>query len=308
MKKYLIYFIFIVNFAWSLENSSIYSFENLLNHTLANSPKANISRLQIDEALLDYDYALSNFYPTLYVGANSEYSKRFDENYNSIYVGESSLSSSTSYQNSLSLGLRYDLFKFGADYYHAKSAKTHIYTTTFQKCADEIEMSLNLLENYYKALNLKNKISTNEELKEIYATQYATRLNEVGESDKISISEYKIQLSELKTQIQSLKEEAKFTLNNIYQITAVAIDDLKFLSEFNTEEISKNLNFLDFEDTYISQKLQAELRENELMLKSLQKAYYPTISLYAKYDFYGSDRDDYRQSLDNTKRHGYSRS
>lgn len=48
-------------------------------------------------------------------------------------------------------------------------------------------MSLNLLENYYKALNLKNKISTNEELKEIYATQYATRLNEVGESDKISI-------------------------------------------------------------------------------------------------------------------------
>jgi len=120
-------------------------------------------------------------------------------------------------------------------------------------------MSLNLLENYYKALNLKNKISTNEELKEIYATQYATRLNEVGESDKISISEYKIQLSELKTQIQSLKEEAKFTLNNIYQITAVAIDDLKFLSEFNTEEISKNLNFLDFEDTYISQKLQAEL-------------------------------------------------
>ena len=238
-------------------------------------------------------------------GANSEYSKRFDENYNSIYVGESSLSSSTSYQNSLSLGLRYDLFKFGADYYHAKSAKTHIYTTTFQKCANEIEMSLNLLENYYKALNLKNKISTNEELKEIYATQYATRLNEVGESDKISISEYKIQLSELKTQIQSLKEEAKFTLNNIYQITAVAIDDLRFLSEFNTEEISKNLNFLDFEDTYISQKLQAELRENELMLKSLQKAYYPTISLYAKYDFYGSDRDDYRQSLDNTERHGY---
>lgn len=86
----------------------------------------------------------------------------------------------------------------GADYYHAKSAKTHIYTTIFQKCADEIEISLNLLENCYKALNLKNKISTNEELKEIYATQYATRLNEVGESDKISISEYKIQLSKLK--------------------------------------------------------------------------------------------------------------
>lgn len=110
-----------------------------------------------------------------------------------------------------------------------------------------------------QGFKFKNKISTNEELKEIYATQYATRLNEVGESDKISISEYKIRLSELKTQIQSLKEEAKFTLNNIYQITAVAIDDLKFLSEFNTEEISKNLNFLDFEDTYISQKLQAEL-------------------------------------------------
>ena len=156
MKKYLIYFIFIVNFAWSLENSSIYSFENLLNHTLANSPKANISRLQIDEALLDYDYALSNFYPTLYVGANSEYSKRFDENYNSIYVGESSLSSSTSYQNSLSLGLRYDLFNW-CWLLSCKISKTHIYTTTFQKCANEIEMSLNLLENYYKALNLKTK-------------------------------------------------------------------------------------------------------------------------------------------------------
>ena len=73
------------------------------------------------------------------------------------------------------------MFKFGSDYYATQSAKTHIYTTTFQKCADELEISLNLLENYYKALNLKNKISTNEELKEIYTTlfNYSKRLKNI---------------------------------------------------------------------------------------------------------------------------------
>ena len=83
-KEYFCEKIFAVNFVWSLENSQIYSFENLLNQTLANSPQINISKLQIDEALADYDYAFSRYFPTIYLGANTGYSKRFDDNYNSV--------------------------------------------------------------------------------------------------------------------------------------------------------------------------------------------------------------------------------
>lgn len=119
--------LFILNLAFGQDK--IYSYEALLNHVLKSSPNAKISRLNIDEAKAQYDLAKSNFYPTISLSANSEYSKRFDETYSPAYISDSSLAQSTSYQNSISLNLRYDIFKFGSDYYNAKSALTHINTT-----------------------------------------------------------------------------------------------------------------------------------------------------------------------------------
>ena len=92
--------------------------------------------------------------------------------------------------------MRYDIFKFRSDYYNAKSALTHINTTQFQNCEDEFEIALNLLELYYKALNLNYQIKSNEELKELYEilANYSNRLNNAGQMDNIDKTQYAIKL------------------------------------------------------------------------------------------------------------------
>ena len=284
-----------------------YSYEALLNHALKSSPNAKISRLNIDEAKAQYDLAKSNFYPTISLSANSEYSKRFDETYSPAYISDSSLAQSTSYQNSISLNLRYDIFKFRSDYYNAKSALTHINTTQFQNCEDEFKIALNLLELYYKALNLNYQIKSNEELKELYEilANYSNRLNNAGQMDNVDKTQYAIKLSQIKANLLSLKNQANLTLNQIYEISNLQISNLDSLIEFDTQNLNIILESINFKDTYIFKKLQSELEENILALKSLQRANFPTISLYAKYDLYGSDKDEYWQAHKNINRHGY---
>ena len=297
--------LFILNLAFGQDK--IYSYEALLNHALKSSPNAKISRLNIDEAKAQYDLAKSNFYPTISLNANSEYSKRFDETYSPAYISDSSLAQSTSYQNSISLNLRYDIFKFRSDYYNAKSALTHINTTQFQNCEDEFEIALNLLELYYKALNLNYQIKSNEELKELYEilANYSNRLNNAGQMDNIDKTQYAIKLSQIKANLLSLKNQANLTLNQIYEISNLQISNLDSLIEFDTQNLNIILESINFDNTYIFKKLQSELEENILALKSLQRANFPTISLYAKYDLYGSDKDEYWQAHKNVNRHGY---
>ena len=291
----------------SFAKGEIYTYDTLLDYALKNSPNLQISKLGIDEAMADYDIAKSNFYPTLYLGANTEYSKRFDESYNSVYVGDSSLSQNTAYQNSLSLNLRYDIFKFGSDYYAAQSAKTAIDTASLQNCADEIEIALNLLELYYEALNLKIQINSNTELKQAYEilANYAKRLNNAGQIDKIDQMQYGVKLSQTKSNLLTLQNRANLVLNQIYEISNLQIPNIDNLAEFDMQNAINGVKFINFEDSFMAKKLKSEIEENVLNLKSLQKSRYPTISLYAKYDLYGSDTDSYTKAHKDTHRHGY---
>lgn len=51
--------------------------------------------------------------------------------------------------------------------------------------------------------------------------------------------------------------------------------------------------------------LNAIILSKQSVLESKKKEYYPAFYLYAKYDFYGDDRDNFRRSWDDTQRNGY---
>ena len=60
-----------------------------------------------------------------------------------------------------------------------------------------------------------------------------------------------------------------------------------------------------FEQTSEAKELNALILSKQSALESKKKEYYPTFYLYAKYDFYGDDRDNFRRSWDDTQRNGY---
>lgn len=60
-----------------------------------------------------------------------------------------------------------------------------------------------------------------------------------------------------------------------------------------------------FEQTFEAKELNALILSKQSALESKKKEYYPAFYIYAKYDFYGDDRDNFRRSWDDTQRNGY---
>ena len=60
-----------------------------------------------------------------------------------------------------------------------------------------------------------------------------------------------------------------------------------------------------FEQTFEAKELNALILSKQSALESKKREYYPAFYLYAKYDFYGDDRDNFRRSWDDTQRNGY---
>nr|WP_315019058.1 TolC family protein [uncultured Campylobacter sp.] len=60
-----------------------------------------------------------------------------------------------------------------------------------------------------------------------------------------------------------------------------------------------------FEQTSEAKELNALILSKQSTLESKKKEYYPAFYLYAKYDFYGDDRDNFRRSWNDTQRNGY---
>ena len=285
---------------------SSFSFDALLEHTLANSPSLNLTRLDVQSARNELEYQKASRYPELGINANSEYAKRYGARYNSVQIGDDSLVSQSGYGDSLSLVLRQDIFKFGADELAIEAAEENIKQADLKRCSSYMDGSIKLLELYDEALGYKNKIEIYERLKDAYEMLYIyeKRLAGAGELGKTALADQAIALADTSYELSQLELNANNALNKIYSLSGVKIPNVFYLSDLGGAN-SINSDFVPFEDSVIAKGFDHELAANELSMRSQERLYYPTVSLYGRYDLYGSDRDDFSRAGKDIKRHGY---
>lgn len=283
-----------------------FSFDALLEHTLANSPSLNLTRLDVQSARNELEYQKASRYPELGINANSEYAKRYGARYNSVQIGDDSLVSQSGYGDSVSLVLRQDIFKFGADELAIEAAEENIKQADLKRCSSYMDSSIKLLELYDEALGYKNKIEIYERLKDAYEVLYIyeKRLSGAGELSKTALADQAIALADTSYELSQLELNANNALNKIYSLSGVKIPNVFYLSDLGGAN-SINSDFVPFEDSVIAKGFDHELAANELSMKSQERLYYPTVSLYGRYDLYGSDRDDFSRAGKDVKRHGY---
>lgn len=285
---------------------SSFSFDALLEHTLANSPSLNLTRLDVQSARNELDYQKASRYPELGINANSEYAKRYGARYNSVQIGDDSLVSQSGYGDSVSLVLRQDIFKFGADELAIEAAEENIKQANLKRCSSYMDGSIKLLELYDEALGYKNRIEIYERLKDAYEMLYIyeKRLSGAGELSKTALADQAIALADTSYELSQLELNANNVLNKIYSLSGVKIPNVFYLSDLGGAN-SISSEFVPFEDSAIAKGFDHELAANELSMKSQERLYYPTVSLYGRYDLYGSDRDDFSRAGKDVKRHGY---
>lgn len=286
---------------------SSFSFDALLEHTLANSPSLNLTRLDVQSARNELEYQKASRYPELGINANSEYAKRYGARYNSVQIGDDSLVSQSGYGDSVSLVLRQDIFKFGADELAIEAAEENIKQVDLKRCSSYMDSSIKLLELYDEALGYKNRIEIYERLKDAYEMLYIyeKRLSGAGELGKTALADQAIALADTSYELSQLQLNANNALNKIYSLSGVKIPNVFYLSDLGGANNSSGIEFVPFEDSVIAKGFDHELAANELSMRSQERLYYPTVSLYGRYDLYGSDRDDFSRAGKDVKRHGY---
>ena len=282
-----------------------FSFDALLKHTLDNSPSLNLTRLDVKSARNELEYQKASRYPELGINANSEYAKRYGARYNSVQIGDDSLVSQSGYGDSVSLVLRQDIFKFGVDELAIEAAEENIKQADLKRCSAYMGSSIKLLELYDEALGYKNKIEIYERLKDAYEMLYIyeKRLSGAGELSKTVLADQAIALADTSYELSQLELNANNALNKIYSLSGVKIPNVFYLSDLGGA--SSGSEFVPFEDSVIAKGFDHELAANELSMRSQERLYYPTVSLYGRYDLYGSDRDNFSRAGKDVKRHGY---
>ena len=322
-------------FSISLYAKSV-SFASLSKNIESTNPSIIYSRLQTLLANEEINSAKSNLYPKLTLSANSEYTKKYIDT-RSYYINDENFVSSTGFASSVSLKLNYELYKFGANVLNIDAASYKKQSLSYKECVTLNETKLRLLELYYSLLDSKNKLNSYNNLKQINKEIYETskRLYENGDHTKTAMTNSAIRLVEIEDNIASLNKQIKNLLSEISNLSGedIYIEDeiMPFSSEdtgqtgiidqvSQTNSLSqapsilpKNLSsdrlisnpLPSFEQTSEAKELNALILSKQSALESKKKEYYPAFYLYAKYDFYGDDRDNFRRSWDDTQRNGY---
>ncbi|WP_299027819.1 TolC family protein [uncultured Campylobacter sp.] len=299
------------------------SFSSLAKSLESTNPSILSSKLQTMLANEEINAAKSSLYPRLSLSANSEYSKKYANTRNN-YINDESLVSSTGFASSVSLKLNYELYKFGANTLNIDAAAYKKQSLSYKECVTLNEAKLRLLELYYNLLDSKGKLNSYNNLKQINKEIYETskRLYENGDHTKTAMTSSAIRLVEIEDNIASLNKQIKNLLSEISNLSGedIYIDDeiMPFNSEdaggkFDQAFVSSNLTLSAlnsfplpaFEQTSKGKELNALILSKQSALESKKKEYYPAFYLYAKYDFYGDDKDSFRRSWGDTQRNGY---
>lgn len=301
IKKIIILVALIVSATLSQE----ISFKKLVEHVNATSPKILQQKINTKLSRVRLESVQSQYYPTFNLGATSEYSHKYNQSYTPSSVGDNSLTQSTQYQTSTVISMNYDLFRFGATALHVEAAHKEIDSSLANECVVNEEILTELLETYQKARIANIKLYYYKKIKKAYEELYrnAKRLYAYGSLRQTEVSSYALQIADLVANAAQTREEKNSALGHLYYLSGVKIDTLNQLTPLHVKDSDEDLP--SFEQSTQYKKIQAQIKQKEALLKAEQKAYYPILALYGKYDLYGSDLDTYSNSIDNLDKNGY---
>lgn len=280
-------------------------FETLMQAIEKSSPKLEQQRLQTKIARESLRSAEAGYLPSLSLGGTSEYSRKFNTNTTPSYVGSDSLTQSTQYQNSSTLSLSYDLFRFGATALGVKAASAQIEASKAGECLVRKEQLESLLETYAKVRIATIKLEHYGQIQKLYQESYimAKRLNEAGELAQTEVITYAQYIADQFIAIAQIQEEKEGLLAHLMYLTGLKIDTATFFEPLYVDNvIPKTLNF---EESAKARQAYAGIEQKEAQLKAEKTRYLPVFSLYGKYDLYGSDEDKFNRAAQEIERNGY---
>ncbi len=297
--KLIFYSILNISFLYGL------SFNQITNYTLNNSEELQIAKFDILIENEELNIISSEYYPQVSFVVNLEDSNSLSDSVTSTYIDNSSVSNSNTKQSYSKLSMNYDLYSFGRTDIKRELQEYNKESLVYAYCKKSNELTEKLLEYYYQSLTYQNKNRLLKEIlekkNEIYNSN--KRLFELGDIDNITLISSSIEIANLYSEISN---NDKLLFESLTQLSVIS----KYKISKGIQLESLKYNFTDnekinFKNTHESKSLEYQMKSKKKQIKLIEKDYLPTISLYSKYDIYGSDENSFSTSLENMESNSF---
>lgn len=305
MKKILFSF-FLILLSTSFANAETINFSDALDTAIQNSYDLKISKLDIGIGEQQIRGVRADYFPKLNAYANAEYSRDLTGGQSQVnYIGNEVLLNNSRYQNSISLGMTYNVFDFGIKGRKlsiAKKDKFKRQAVYFQELRD---LKINVVSSYTKALlsykELKSKQQVLTSQKQLL--EMKERLNVAGKISKTEVIGEAVKVAELEGSIEELKNSYSKALKELSYYTLKDYDPNTLdLKDFKQNEIvpvsnvykleASKIKPLDIEKTPEFKIYQAEIDKKQKELEIVKRQNLPQFNFATSYYLYGSDTNN----------------
>jgi outer membrane protein TolC len=275
------------------------SLESVLDQALEHGWEIRIAQKNIGMREYGLMEARSACYPTLSLRFDNEYVDFLGDGNNIISVGDQiSANDASTFQHSLTLGLSYVLYDFGARGLRLANARREIERATFSRAEASLETRLNALDAYGGCLRLFRQRQITGEMvrlrKEVYRNLQALR--QAGMVGQVRVNTAAVELAEGISLVDDLTDRMVKALENLgyvtgehYPLEQTAFADLPPFLQTERLPDPASLPQVRSIDTQIARAR----AERAVALREML----PTVGLSAGYRMFGADQDDFGQSL-----------
>ncbi len=302
---------FVITIFLSFFASCVYAveldFETVRQKALENSFDVKMSQTDIKISDTAIQGAKSEYYPKINTSFYSEYTKSLDGNNQTVYIGNEVLYGNNIFQNSLSVGLNYNLFDFGIRGDRLKIAKSDKVSKIAQYNKILRDTEITAVEAYAKSLILyKQKIL----LSQVVTLQHELfsdkeRLYQAGKIPQTAVLDEKIKWTEAKNELEKTTAEYEKSLKDLAFLTNTEPPQNPVLKDFVFEEKEK-ISIPDLNpDTLPETKIyDAEIVKKQKELLIAKKQNLPTFNFTTNYYLYGADPNNYFDAYDSFRQRG----
>lgn len=284
------------------------NWESVKEQALQNSFDLKISETDIKITDTEILGAKSEYYPKISTYFYSELTKSFDDNNQTVYIGNEVLYGDSVFQTSLSVGLTYNLYDFGIRGDRLKIAKSDKVSKLAQYDKILRDTEISAVDNYAKSLLLYKQIclltQTSALQNELYSDK--ERLYKAGKIPETSVLNEKIKLVEINNELQKTKNEFEKSLKELSFFTRIDYEKNTVIKDFVYKNADKqdDLPVLDVENVPETKIYDAEIKKKEKELLIAKKQNLPAFNFTTNYYLYGADPNNYFDSYENFKQRG----
>ncbi len=278
-------------------------FWTLLDQTLENATNIILKKYDIAITKENIQLIKSEYYPNISLAYSGEY-------YHSFEKGDASISGSyypsySQFRDSLGVNMEYEIYRFGATDILMKISQTDLEIVKTELALQEEEVSKQLLEYFRQALKSQELIQYKEKMRLIQDTilQKKLRLYEVGKVDKVTLSKDELAMANLESEILKHKLDFKNAVKKIQILSNIKLNPETI--EFTMFE-PKKCATKNFEESMMAKNLQLQIEKKAHELELLEKDYLPGFYLDSGYRLYGSDANNFLQTIENLERNSWN--